>query len=741
MPSTFRASRSGRHLDTSNRSRTGQIDHDVFEGLPVRRWSRQPHLVSQVPKVDESEQGDVAGGKNALPELPMPRDSQLLPAMSRALLRAARAGCIYIRPTGRASEDEKKETADGEEQVATVHLSDRSFTSRKWSSLPKHLEPPEVEFLAKRRPGLSSLYGNSAEGGSMPGPMRKTKIKRTDPETGNISIYEVWVPEGHRIEGEITVDVQTIAEQSAVPVTAETPAPGTVVEGVGVVNAEGVVVAEAGSASVMTPPKRRPPPPKRKGRGIGKGRKKKVMFAPGEGADAATVHGVPPVDATVAGVKAAEDTSRTSVDPSVQDEDEEGEEGEDSDEGDESMLDAKTPETPQAPPGVDTEISEYPAPISGEPANDVEMRDATADIETPGPDPIAGEGTVKQQVDITSVAPTETPQPDSNASAVPPTSPPSNPSAAETRSENKSPDQGPLPTSPAPAESGAADGPSLNEPSPKQEPNGSEPPADEKLPSESIETAQIQVKTESTPQPVAADDSALKSASPARPEENQAERRLQSEPDQQLHEVPSADTEAAPTEPSHSKMQDSPIEAESTPVPEIEQSSEAVDVSDVPPVEAEASADVEMSDVAQEEEPVTAEPVPKPPSPLPAMPGELKSEPEQEAEPKPQSPPQVDQIPARSTESPALETGTPEVPEPTAPETTSVPEIKSEEALPPDGTSAVDDNTTVQSDSTPTLPPAPVDEPASADQTAGEQTTTQTTKEETGSASGSPTQS
>ncbi|KAI2786667.1 hypothetical protein POX_g09055 [Penicillium oxalicum] len=717
------ASRSGRHLDTSNRSRTGQIDHDVFEGIPVRRWSRQPHLVSQVPKVDESEQGDVAGGKNALPELPMPRDSQLLPAMSRALLRAARAGCIYIRPTGRASEDEKKETADGRSrlrqyifQIAASQVGSGRLSQNTWN-------PP------------------SAEGGSMPGPMRKTKIKRTDPETGNISIYEVWVPEGHRIEGEITVDVQTIAEQSAVPVTAETPAPGTVVEGVGVVNAEGVVVAEAGSASVMTPPKRRPPPPKRKGRGIGKGRKKKVMFAPGEGADAATVHGVPPVDATVAGVKAAEDTSRTSVDPSVQDEDEEGEEGEDSDEGDESMLDAKTPETPQAPPGVDTEISEYPAPISGEPANDVEMRDATADIETPGPDPIVGEGTVKQQVDITSVAPTETPQPDRNASAVPPTSPPSNPSAAETRSENKSPDQGPLPTSPAPAESGAADGPSLNEPSPKQEPKGSEPPADEKLPSKSIETAQIQVKTESTPQPVAADDSALKSASPARPEENQAERRLQSEPDQQLHEVPSADTEAAPTEPSHSKMQDSPIEAESTPVPEIEQSSEAVDVSDVPPVEAEASADVEMSDAAQEEEPVTAEPVPKPPSPLPAMPGELKSEPEQEAEPKPQSPPQVDQIPARSTESPALETGTPEVPEPTAPETTSVPEIKSEEALPPDGTSAVDDNTTVQSDSTPTLPPAPVDELASADQTAGEQTTTQTTKEETGSASGSPTQS
>ncbi|KAJ5114706.1 hypothetical protein NUU61_000465 [Penicillium alfredii] len=378
MPSTFRASRSGRHLDNGpNRTRTGQIDHDVFEGLPVRRWSRQPHTFSQAPKPDDLEFG-VQGpsGVTTLPELPMPRDSQLLPAMSRALLRAARAGCVYIRDSGRAPNDNEKELPDAEDQAAAaVHLADRSFTSRKWMALPKHMEPPEIEFLAKRRPGLHSLYGGAAaaDGSSGAPPMRKTKFKKVDPETGNISIYEAWVPDGHRIEGEITEDVQTLAEQSSVPVKSEAPAPGTVVDGVGVVNSEGVVVAEAGSAAVMTPPKRRPPPPKRKGKGIGKGRKKKVMFAPGEGADAATVHGVAPgpTDGATGFKQEEQDASRMSVDQSGQEEeDEDGEEGEESDEGDESMVDAKTPETPQPQSGAES---------TDRPSTDVDMTDATSE--------------------------------------------------------------------------------------------------------------------------------------------------------------------------------------------------------------------------------------------------------------------------------------------------------------------------------------------------------------------------
>ncbi|OQD69749.1 hypothetical protein PENPOL_c002G05205 [Penicillium polonicum] len=392
MPSTFRASRSGRHLDGApNRTRTGQIDHDVFEGLPVRRWSRQQHTFSQAPKPDDSEFGvQGPGGGPTLPELPMPRDSQLLPPISRALLRAARAGCIHIRQGSRAADDEEKSVADAEDSGSASHTADRSFTTRKWMTLPKHLEPAEVEFLAKRRPGLSSLYGATAgTDGSASGPMRRTKFKKVDPETGNISIYEAWVPEGHRIEGEITGDLQTIAEQSQVPVKPEAPAPGTVVEGVGIVNAEGVVVAEAGSAAVMTPPKRRPPPPKRKGKGIGKGRKKKVMFAPGEGADAATVHGVGPATGSGdGGVKreGQQDPSHMSIDQAGQDEDDEdGDEGDESDDGDDSMLDAKTPDTPQPLSG--TEFVDQPSSETrAERSVDVDMSDAVPENQPPAPE-------------------------------------------------------------------------------------------------------------------------------------------------------------------------------------------------------------------------------------------------------------------------------------------------------------------------------------------------------------------
>lgn len=357
----------------------------------MRRWSRQQHTLSQAPKPDDSEFGvQGPGGGPTLPELPMPRDSQLLPPISRALLRAARAGCIHIRQGSRTADDEEKSVADAEDSGSASHTADRSFTTRKWMTLPKHLEPAEVEFLAKRRPGLSSLYGATAgTDGSASGPMRRTKFKKVDPETGNISIYEAWVPEGHRIEGEITGDLQTIAEQSQVPVKPEAPAPGTVVEGVGIVNAEGVVVAEAGSAAVMTPPKRRPPPPKRKGRGIGKGRKKKVMFAPGEGADAATVHGVGPATGSGDGdVKreGQQDASHMSIDQAGQDEDDEdGDEGDESDDGDDSMLDAKTPDTPQPLSGtefVDQPSSETPA----EQSVDVDMSDAVPEPQPPAPE-------------------------------------------------------------------------------------------------------------------------------------------------------------------------------------------------------------------------------------------------------------------------------------------------------------------------------------------------------------------
>ncbi|PGH00173.1 hypothetical protein AJ80_09227 [Polytolypa hystricis UAMH7299] len=375
----FRSSRSSRSQtlaeNAPNRSRTGHVDHDVFEGLPVRRWSRQSQVISQTPKYDVPD-GDGSGSQNNPPELPMPRDSHLLTPMSRALLRAARSGCKYIRPATKEVEDEEKEVREGED-VASAPPSERTFTAGKWSMVPRHLEPPEAEFLAKRRPGLPSLYGatTSAAGeqaANNPPPMRKTKFKKVDPATGNVSIYEAWVPEGHEVEGEIKSDTAVAAESATGAVVAAAPAPGTVIEGVGVVDKEGVVVAEPEALMVAAITKKRLPPPKRKAKGVGKGRPKKVMFAPGDGVTSTTtpisnLDGTSVVagDTTMGGQ--TPDSSRMSIDGASGEREEEEDEDENdvdgSDDGEESGNEpAKTPDATVSSAQTENIDAQGPAP-------------------------------------------------------------------------------------------------------------------------------------------------------------------------------------------------------------------------------------------------------------------------------------------------------------------------------------------------------------------------------------------
>lgn len=201
----------------------------------------------------------------------MPRDSHLLPEHSQQILAKARSGRTYKPP---APPEEDKEAMDEEEEHKEVR---QGFTIRKWVKVPRHLEEPEPEYLAKRRKGLPSQYSMNGAAVAQPTPMRETKVKKTDAE-GNVNVYKVLVPEGQAVEGEVQLaDVIT---------DATVPAPGTVVEGVGVVNAEGVVVAN--DLLQSTPPRRRPPPPKKKKRsGPGRGRKK-VLFVEG-----ATEQGTP----------------------------------------------------------------------------------------------------------------------------------------------------------------------------------------------------------------------------------------------------------------------------------------------------------------------------------------------------------------------------------------------------------------------------------------------------------------
>ncbi|KAI5249358.1 hypothetical protein E4T43_00745 [Aureobasidium subglaciale] len=309
----------------SNRSGRSQADHDVFEGLPVRQWHHSETIVGLPPPTEVAQ-----GGDNAWPELPMPRDSSQLAPWTQQLLREARRPRLAKRPQ-EPTEDDKQEEEEEGEAVQT------GWQSKKWSQVPSHLEKPEREFLAKRRKGLPSLHTQialqAANAAASSAPTRKTKVMKSDAD-GNTTVYEVLVAEGQTIEGEVTEDA---IMADAAPVQA---APGTVIEGVGIANAEGIIVA-TDLLQQQQPMRRKPIPPRRIRKG-GPGRgKKKVMFNPNDGHNAAassTPGGVSV--ATPSTLNANADDSAMDIDstpkPDANDEgdDEDGEDGEEGDEDD-----------------------------------------------------------------------------------------------------------------------------------------------------------------------------------------------------------------------------------------------------------------------------------------------------------------------------------------------------------------------------------------------------------------------
>lgn len=320
----------------SNRSGRSQADHDVFEGLPIKQWRQSESTIGFSQVIAESNIGD-----NAFPELPLPRDSHLLAPWTQAILREARRPRLAKRKE--PVEDEKgEEEEDGEKETQS------GFLAKKWTQVPAHLEEPEREYLAKRRKGLPSLHATLAlqSTTNMPStaPTRKAKIVQSDAE-GHKKIYEVLIPEGQVIDNEVQQD-SALAE--AAP---EKAAPGTVVEGVGIANAEGVIVAND-LLQPPAPPRRRNMPPKRvKKGGPGRG-KKKVQFTGEDPNSAATPGGTgaPSTPATGdGGTSEAMELNSTRKDIG------DGEDGEDDDEEDDDREDgevsegeAMAPETPSA---------------------------------------------------------------------------------------------------------------------------------------------------------------------------------------------------------------------------------------------------------------------------------------------------------------------------------------------------------------------------------------------------------
>jgi hypothetical protein len=186
----------------------------------------------------------------------MPKDSHLLPQHSQELLRAARSGRIYKRPTPAEDEEaetlelglaEKTEKAEKKEE----EIEEKGFAAKTWKLLPRHLEGPDTEYLAKRRKGLITPTTSVTV---VPGaPVTKATVRRTD-AAGNTYVEDLVLKAGDQV-----TDGEVIAQTTIAP--------------------------SGGDSGAQTPVKRRPPPPKRKAKGPGRGRKKKVVILEGEGAN------------------------------------------------------------------------------------------------------------------------------------------------------------------------------------------------------------------------------------------------------------------------------------------------------------------------------------------------------------------------------------------------------------------------------------------------------------------------
>ena len=194
-------------------------------------------------------------------ELPhgMPKDSHLLSQHSQDLLRAARSGRIYKRPPPVEEEEADPEAILGEKpEKKEDDARDKGFTAKAWKQIPRHMEGPDIEYLAKRRKGLITIASKTAATGPT---LTKTTVRRTD-AAGNAYVQDVIAPRGQQVEGEVIA-------QTVIP-----------------------DLASVDGFAQPTPPKRKGAPPKnKKPKGPGRGRKKKQV-APTSVPEATPVDGL-----------------------------------------------------------------------------------------------------------------------------------------------------------------------------------------------------------------------------------------------------------------------------------------------------------------------------------------------------------------------------------------------------------------------------------------------------------------
>ncbi|KAI9904007.1 hypothetical protein N3K66_000536 [Trichothecium roseum] len=352
---------------TRRANRGGYVEHDDFEGLPVRQWRHDWVSVAPPEPKEQQQQNDIWDI-----ELPhgMPKDSSLLPPHTQELLRAARSGVLYQRPPPEDDEADAEAIIHEKNDKKDEENASKGFAVKVWKQIPRNVEASGPSYLSSRRKNTVTIASKTVDE-KIPIPtITKATVRRID-AAGNPYTEDVTLVEGQKIDGEI---VATRVEA--------VPAP----------------VAEA-QAVMATPIRRRPPPPKRKAKaGPGRGKKKmKTMPSAAQkpvnvitNSTAVTVKPageseiVPKIEGNATPVQDSEmaDDDNNEEEEDDDDDDDEGEEGE---EADASIANADEREDQDKEMTDSTEI--VPPPGRSD-SVDIEMKDeATPDRATP-PNPL-----------------------------------------------------------------------------------------------------------------------------------------------------------------------------------------------------------------------------------------------------------------------------------------------------------------------------------------------------------------
>ncbi|KAL2210091.1 hypothetical protein CC79DRAFT_1330481 [Sarocladium strictum] len=355
---------------TRRAGRGGHAEHDDFEGLPVRQWRQEWVSVAPPVQQDIQPKSDIWAVECLYG---MPKDIDLLPSHSQALLRAARSGMLYKRPSAPEDDEADAEAALPEKtEKKEEDAEDKGYTIKLWKQIPRNVEASDISRLAKRRKGTVTIASKTIETKVQGPTVTRATVRRTD-AAGNPYTEEVTLTEGAHVDGEI---ISTRVEPAA-PTAPELMPPA--------------------------PPqnRRRPPPPKRKPKaGPGRGKKKAKILPPGENG---VVPGLAADGTTIVKSEGGEQTeprkdgeggegtpNNGSEMADDDDDDEDGEEGEDGDEGDDSEV--RTPAAADTSiNGEDTEMTDStPAAVHTQLAEqaDVEMKDDDSPTKAAPPNPL-----------------------------------------------------------------------------------------------------------------------------------------------------------------------------------------------------------------------------------------------------------------------------------------------------------------------------------------------------------------